>query len=151
MKPPFGPLTQQALHKALREQSVDHDLTNPRHPDHALFEQALVGVRALDARHDRASDRHSLNLAAALTLEAKREGLTRIDQVALSEDASRTIAIQQPTSPTEILPRYAGVVTMTGLQTPMAESAARAATIPPPVEPVVWAHQPLMQASSLPL
>jgi len=144
-----GPLTQQALHAALREHAVDHDLINPRNPDHALFKQALAGVRMLDARHDRASDQHSLNLAAALTAEAKREGLTHIDQVALSEDASRTIAVQLPTLPTGIMPRYAGVVTMAGLQTPMVESTARTAAVPPPAESVVRVHQPPTQAHAL--
>jgi peptidoglycan hydrolase-like protein with peptidoglycan-binding domain len=139
-----GPLTLQALHTALREQAPTHDLTHTSHPDHALFEQALAGVRTLDAQHGRVPDQHSLNLAAALTIEAKREGLTRIDHVALSEDASRVIAIQQSGSPTALLPRFATVETMAAMQTPMAESAVRATSVPSPAEqsPPAQVHTP---------
>jgi hypothetical protein len=130
-----GPKTQQALHAALQEHTAHHAATHKLddayHPDHALFAQALAGVRTLDAEHGRATDQHSLNLAAALAVEAKREGLSRIDQVLLNDDASRTFAVQNATSMLEPT-RLASVDTMTALQTPMAQSAAHAAPVPPP-------------------
>lgn len=126
-----GPLTHQALHSALREHTAIHDLTNPSNPNHALFEQTLASVRALDARHGRTSDQHSLNLAAALTVEAKGEGLTRIDQVALGNDASRVFAVQNPTSFLE-MSKFVSVDTMAALQTSTVQSAERAAAMQPP-------------------
>jgi peptidoglycan hydrolase-like protein with peptidoglycan-binding domain len=130
-----GPKTQQALHAALQEHTAHHaaahSLDDAHHPDHALFAQALAGVRALDAEHGRATDQHSLNLAAALTVEARREGLAHIDQVLLNDNASRTIAIQNSTSMLEPT-RFASVDTMTALQTPMTRSSMLAASVSPP-------------------
>jgi len=145
-----GPQTQHSLQAALRERTIIHSLEDARHPDHALFEQALVGVRALDAQHGRSADPRSLNLAAALTAEAKREGLTRIDQVALGNDASRVFAVQNPASFLE-MSRFASVDTMAALQTPMAQSAERAAASPPSrVAPPVPVQSPAhAQAMSL--
>lgn len=131
-----GPQTQQALHAALRERAAIPSLDDARHPDHALFEQALAGVRALDAQHDRASDQHSLNLAAALTAKAKQEGLTRIDQVALGSDADRVFAVQNPISPWD-LPRYASIDTMGAMRTPVAQSTELAEATKSPPAPLV--------------
>jgi hypothetical protein len=69
-------------------------LDRPDHPDNALFQQARGGVHRLDAQQGRQPDHLSENLAGALTVEARREGLNRIDHVVLSDDASRTYAIQ---------------------------------------------------------
>jgi hypothetical protein len=69
-------------------------LDGPDHPDNALFQQARGGVHRLDAQQGRQPDHLSENLAGALTVEARREGLSRIDHVVLSDDASRTYAIQ---------------------------------------------------------
>lgn len=113
---------------AVRERAAVVPREDARHPDHALFEQATTAVRALDAQHGRATDQRSLNLAAALAAAAKREGLTRIDQVSFNDDASRAFAVQHPTHPRD-QPRAASVDTMTALQTPAAQSAALAASI----------------------
>lgn len=64
------------------------------HPDHALFRQAREAVHRLDAEHKREPDQRSENLAAALTVAARHQGMQRIDQVALSVDASRVYAVQ---------------------------------------------------------
>lgn len=64
------------------------------HPDHALFEQARAAVYRLDAQHERTPDRLSENLAGSLTVAARRAGMSRIDHVVLSDDASRSYAIQ---------------------------------------------------------
>ena len=111
-------------------------LASPAHPDHALYEQALAGVRVLDAAHQRETDASSVNLAAALTAAAKREGLSRIDQVALSDDSSRAFAVQNASSLLD-LNRFAHVETMTAVQTPLAQSSLLAASIPPPAPAIV--------------
>jgi hypothetical protein len=64
------------------------------HPDHALYQQALSAVHRLDAVHQRAPDQRSDNLAAALVVAARRDGLSQIHHVALSDDASRTFVVQ---------------------------------------------------------
>lgn len=128
-----GPQTQHALQAALSERAAIPSLEDARHPDHALFEQALVCVRALDAQHGRPTDQHSLNLAAALTVEAKREGLTRIDQAVPGDDSNRIFAVQNPISLWD-LPKYASTDTIAAMRTPVAQSAELAeATKSPPV------------------
>ncbi|WP_329743301.1 XVIPCD domain-containing protein [Dyella sp. A6] len=138
-----GLRTQQALHAALKERDSALSLIDAHHPDHGLFEQALAGVRRLDGEQGRATDGHSLNLAAALTVEAKREGLHRIDQVILNNDASRTFAIQYPNSLIETR-KVATVDTMTAVQTPMAQSASMAAAVPS-VQPSLTGSVPAQQ------
>lgn len=66
-------------------------LDQPAHPDHAMFKQAQAGVHRLDSEKGRAPDASSSNLAAALVIAARRDGLTRIDSVALSDDASKVL------------------------------------------------------------
>lgn len=74
--------------------SVPPALHHPAHPDHTLFRQAQHAVHRLDAEHRREPDTRSENLAAALTVAARHQGMHRIDHVALSADATRTYAIQ---------------------------------------------------------
>lgn len=69
-------------------------LDAPSHPQHALFKQAQDAVHQLDHSHRRQPDERSDNLAAALAVEAHKKGMTRIDHVTLSEDATRTYAVQ---------------------------------------------------------
>ncbi|MFZ5656501.1 MAG: XVIPCD domain-containing protein [Pseudomonadota bacterium] len=69
-------------------------LTDPAHPDHALFSQALRGMHALDAAHRRPADIRSTNAAGALAVSAREAGLERIDHVVLGEGGSRLFAVQ---------------------------------------------------------
>ena len=55
------------------------------HPDQALFQHAVAGVKRLDEHHNRPHDAVSDNMAASLTVLAKENGLQRIDHVRLSE------------------------------------------------------------------
>lgn len=125
-----GPLTLQAMHTALQLHTAAHTLSDSRNPDHALFEQALAGVRALNAHGD-PTEQQQCNLAATLVVKAKHEGLTSIDQVAFGNDGSRVYIAQHPTSPMEQA-KFGSVDTVTALQTPMARSSALAAALPPP-------------------
>lgn len=137
-----GPLTQQAMHSALQQHANARDFTNPRDPDHTLFQQALSGVRALDAQ-GLPTELQRLNLAAALTVEAKREGFARIDQVALGDNGSRTYIAQHPASPLDAA-KFGSVDTTTALQTPLAQSSAVAASMS---APSVISSASLMQPS----
>ncbi len=126
-----GPQTQAAIDQALKAQrhsQANPPLTDPRNPDHALYEQALASVQKIDADMGRASDQHSANLAAALTVAAKTHGLTRIDAVAISADGSRTFAAQNGVG----FKTYADVTTAQAVNTPVEKSsaAAQAATAP---------------------
>jgi peptidoglycan hydrolase-like protein with peptidoglycan-binding domain len=118
-----GPKTLEVLHTQTQSHAKTSlpGLDNPKNPDHALYEQALAGVRQLDAQAGRASDQHSANLAAALVVEAKKAGMTRIDHVALSTDGgTRVFAVQTDSS----VHKYANVPTLPSLNTPIEKSSA---------------------------
>jgi peptidoglycan hydrolase-like protein with peptidoglycan-binding domain len=69
-------------------------MDDPASRDRVLYEQARAAVHKLDAEHHRTPDQHSDNLAAALVVAARRDGMTRIDHAVLSDDASRTFAVE---------------------------------------------------------
>jgi len=69
-------------------------LDEPAHPDNPLYRQALRGVHAIDADTGRKPDHMSENLAAALAVEARKQGLARVDQVTMSNDFSRAYAVE---------------------------------------------------------
>jgi hypothetical protein len=85
-----GPRTMHAL----SEQAQSAENTGPSrfgpaptladrdHPDHAMYTSTLALVHDLDRRQGREPDQHSANLAAALVVSARQDGLSRIDQVA---------------------------------------------------------------------
>ena len=71
-------------------------LDDPAHPDHALFQQARGHVAAIDHSLGRAPDMHTDQLASAVTVQARADGLQRIDLAALSTDGQRLWAVQTP-------------------------------------------------------
>ena len=107
--------------------SVQPRLDQAKNPDNALFQQALAGVKKLDAEHGRTSDQKSTNLAAALAVEAKANGLKRIDAVELSADGSRVYAAEQ------VIPRaltnVAQVDTAQAVKTPIEQSTQQMAQV----------------------
>ncbi|OOG47799.1 hypothetical protein B0E50_10110 [Rhodanobacter sp. C01] len=120
-------------------------LNDPSHPDHALYLQALDGVHKIDNSMGRTSDQYSANLAAALTVAAKTQGLTRIDAVALSEDGSHTFAAQN-SSP---LRKLADVATAQAVSTPIEQSNIAAHTVQPGEHPILVPHMlPMNQQQS---
>ncbi|MBD8871873.1 XVIPCD domain-containing protein [Rhodanobacter sp. DHB23] len=146
-----GPLTQQAMRSALQShtrQDALHHLGDPRNPDHALYEQALAGVSKLDAQHGRTVDGQSHNIAAALVVEAKREGMTRIDQVALGDGNSRVFIVQKAGSLMET-DKYGAVDTVKATQTAMAQSSDLAAAIQPPVTTPTPGVQPTAPSQAM--
>jgi len=68
-------------------------LSNPTHPDHKLYQQALAGMEKLPAGTFK-SDQERQNAAAAVTFEAKVSGMSKIDTVALSTNGSGLFAVQ---------------------------------------------------------
>jgi hypothetical protein len=123
-----GPETTKTLQQQL-QQSHAHSqekaplrLDDPAHPDHGMFKQALDAVHRLDAQHQRPSGPESGQLAGSLTVKARQEGLQRIDHAVLSDDASRTYAVQGDLrSPFK---RIAEVDTVQGIRTPLEQSSA---------------------------
>jgi peptidoglycan hydrolase-like protein with peptidoglycan-binding domain len=97
-------------------------LDSSDHPANGLFNQARDAVHKLDAQHGRAPDHQSSQLAGSLTAGAAKEGLTRIDHVALSDDASRAYAVQgELDSPFK---RVAEVQTQQAMSTSLEQSTA---------------------------
>jgi putative chitinase len=126
-------IKQQKHADATRQTQPTLRLDDARHPDHALYEQALAAVHKLDEQHGRTPDQQSDNLAAALTVAAKREGMSSIDHVVLSDDASRVYAVAgDAQSPHK---RVAEMATAQAVNTPVDQSAASLAT-PRDREPV---------------
>lgn len=126
-----GTKTLDAIHHA-QAKHVAPDLTDPKNPDHALYEEARTAVHKLDASMGRTSDLQSDQLAASLVVVAKREGMTAIDTVVLSEDGSHAFAVQgRPDSP---LRQIAFVPTAEAVNTPLDKSSTAAQVVHP--EPV---------------
>jgi hypothetical protein len=69
-------------------------LDHATHPDHPLYRQMRDAVHRLDAERHRTPDQHSDNLAASLVVAARRDGMHTVNHVVLSNDATRTFAVQ---------------------------------------------------------
>lgn len=144
----FGPMTQQAVRSFQREhhlqvdgvagpvtrEAIDArllaasrvpalDITCAAHPGNRMYAQALERVCRLDARVGRTPDQRSSNFAGALAVAAHQQGMTAIDHVVLSDDASRAFAIQG--SLDSPFKRYVEVHVMKSIGAPTALSAAQ--------------------------
>ncbi|WP_454830095.1 XVIPCD domain-containing protein [Pseudoxanthomonas wuyuanensis] len=102
-------------------------LNQPGHPDYRLFQDAASGIHALDARANRVPDLRSDQLSGHLAVAAKQEGMTGIDHVVMSQDASRTFAVQGRLE--DPAHQRASVDTVQGLNTPLAQSTLRMAEV----------------------
>ncbi|WP_119717700.1 VgrG-related protein [Cognatilysobacter tabacisoli] len=108
----FGRRTQQAVERFQRDSGRDVDgivgprtlaalergeqqplLSNPAHPDHGLYRQALRGIEQLPAGTFR-SDVERSNAAATLAFEARISGASRIDHVVLGQRGDGLFAVQ---------------------------------------------------------
>ncbi|PKH70362.1 lipase [Stenotrophomonas sp. Betaine-02u-21] len=94
-----GPLDPgEPARKAAEEDAHKRDgamrMDSPGHPGNLLFQDALRGVEAQDLRVGRTPDQHSGQLAGSLAAEMHANGGTRIDNVLMSNDASRTFGVQ---------------------------------------------------------
>lgn len=84
----IGPKTRAAL-----ESAGSALVTHPDHPNNALFQRTLEKVHAAEETRGIPHGEHSRKVAAALTVEAIREGI-KPDKVELSKDGSLVRAVQ---------------------------------------------------------
>lgn len=104
-------------------------LDDPVHPDHALYQQARSAVHQLDAEHHRMPDHRSDQLAAALVVAARRDGLTRIDAITVHRDGEHVSAWEKAPPAADwftqfqISTRHAAVPIVSALNTPIAHSS----------------------------
>jgi len=99
-------------------------LDNTSHPDHAIYKQALGHVHELDKSKGHTPDARSDNLAAALTVAARNNGMERIDRIALDDKGTTVVAAQGQVALGNF-DKFARVDTMQGLNTPIAETSAK--------------------------
>lgn len=115
-----GAKTQEALKHATQLAST---LTDATHPGNGMYRQALDAVHRMDVQQGRTPDQRSDNLAAALTVAARSNGMSRIDHVVLNDDASRAYAVQGDMgSPFK---RHTDVNVVQAVGTPVAQSSAQ--------------------------
>jgi peptidoglycan hydrolase-like protein with peptidoglycan-binding domain len=100
-------------------------LLDARHPANGIYEQAHICVARIDQEQGRTPGPHTQNFAGSLTSAATAAGFSRIDHVALSDDANRGYAIQGDlNSPFK---KYVEVDVVQAVQTPLAQSSEAAA------------------------
>ena len=112
--------------KSSYEWSCPARLDDPAHPDNAFYLKTRDLVYQLDQQNGRTPDERSDQLASALTVSARAAGLHRIDQVALSEDASALWGAQRPPGVRDhFFDQHCKVDTVQALNTPMEQSGAQ--------------------------
>lgn len=117
-----GPKTEAALRRA--EASL---MSDPSHPQHRLFEQALAKVQEAERARGIPVGPHSARIAGALVVEALREGLARIDRVAISDKGGLVWAIEnRPGGRESGLGRTDGISLRQASMQPLAESTQQA-------------------------
>jgi putative chitinase len=120
-----GPATLKALEAKLLEKTKESPaltFTDPTHSGHALYRQTFDAVCRLDAQFGRTPDQRSENLAGMLTVAAQERGLHQINEVRLSDDASRAVAVCG--EPGSLIKLYAAVDMMQAINTPLQQSSS---------------------------
>lgn len=133
-----GPATLAAITQA-KDLAQTHtpSLLDAQHPAHGMYQQAYQCVARLDETQGRASGAHTQMFAGSLTAAALGAGMSQIDHVVLSDDASRGFAVQGPLS--SPFKQYASVNVMDAIQTPLDQSSQQAAaqmSATPPAPPL---------------
>ncbi|WP_051943999.1 MULTISPECIES: T6SS phospholipase effector Tle1-like catalytic domain-containing protein [Luteibacter] len=100
-------------------------LDDPAHPDNVFFKQVQGHVAALDRNMGRTPDQHTDQIASALTVQARADGLKRVDQVALSTTGEAMWAVQTPPGRSDHLFDLQTKVPTAEANTPMEQSAAK--------------------------
>jgi peptidoglycan hydrolase-like protein with peptidoglycan-binding domain len=129
----LGPKTKAALEEAMQPVASHLQaplcptrLDDPGHPDNGFYLRTRDLVYRLDREHGRTPDHRSDQLASALTVQARADGLQRIDQVALSPDASSLWGAQRPPGARDhFFDKLCNVNTVQGMNTPMEQSGAQ--------------------------
>ena len=122
-----GPNQYQHVPVAPREATpqVPTRLDDPSHADHAFFQETRGHVAALDQSLGRSPDQYTDQIASALTVQARADGLHRIDEIALSADGNRLWAVQTPPGRKDHLFDLSTSVATAEATTPMEHSAAK--------------------------
>jgi len=97
----------------------------PAHPDHEFFRQVRGRVVELDRTLGRAPDYYTDNISSALTVQARADGLDRVDHIELSERGDVLRAMQVPTGRTDYPFTLRTAVATAEASTPMEQSAAK--------------------------
>jgi hypothetical protein len=100
-------------------------LDDPRHPDHAFFNQVRSQVADMDRRLGREPDQHTDQISSALTVQARADGMHRVTLMALSTDGERLWAVQTPPGRNDRLFDLRTSVPTAEAMTPMEHSAAK--------------------------
>jgi peptidoglycan hydrolase-like protein with peptidoglycan-binding domain len=116
---------QQPPQSSEQQPQVPGRLDDPSHPDHLFFQQTREHVYRLDRELGRTPDQQSDNLASVLTVQARADGLQRIDQIALGTDGNRMWAVQTPLGRTDHLFDQRTSVPTAAVNTSMEQSAAQ--------------------------
>ncbi|SDG99741.1 MULTISPECIES: XVIPCD domain-containing protein [Rhodanobacteraceae] len=116
------PKNQSLLQWMLSEEKRGID--DPLHPGNGMYRQAYSGVDSLNAKHGVESSDRDKDFAASIAAGAKAQGLDRVDHVLLSDDGSRTFAVQGNLQSSHGLDRkVAQLQTTEALNTPIAQSS----------------------------
>jgi peptidoglycan hydrolase-like protein with peptidoglycan-binding domain len=100
-------------------------LNDSRHPDHEFFQHVRGHVVELDKTLGRAPDHYTDNIASALAVQARADGMDRIDQIALSKDGSALWARQTPPGRTDHIFDLQTKVPTADATTPLDQTAAK--------------------------
>lgn len=100
-------------------------LDDHNHPDHLFFKQARERVAELDRSLGRTPDQYTDSITSALTVQARSDGLHRIDEVSLTEDGRELWGIQWAPDRTDHLFSLQTKVPTVEALSPMEDIAAR--------------------------
>lgn len=99
-------------------------IDDPLHPGNDMYRQAYSGVEALNAKHGVAASDRDKDFAGSIAANAKAQGLDRVDHVMLSDDGSKTFAVQGNLHSSHGLDRQiAQMQTTDAINTPLALSS----------------------------
>jgi len=101
----------------------DKGMEDPNHPGHDMYQQAYAGINKLNTQHNVPPSDRDKDFAAAMAVQAKAQGLDRIDHVLLSPDGSKTFAVQGGLNNAGMDRQMASLPTMEALNTPAQQSA----------------------------
>jgi hypothetical protein len=96
------------------------------HPDNELYGHVQSLVHELDRQHGRTPDERSDRLASSLVVAARAGGLSRVDEIGLSPDASKVWAVEtKPGDIDHFFDKITSVPTVHALNTSHELSAAK--------------------------
>ena len=100
-------------------------LDHPAHPDHEFFREVRKHVVELDRSLGRGPDHYTDNISSALTVQARTDGLERVDRIELSERGDVLRAVQMPSGNSGSQFGIRTQVATVEAETPLEQSAAK--------------------------